>query len=378
VQKINYLCIDDEPKSTSQPLLDPLKAKQKRLDFSYEEPTEFSKLLRDVQKKNPDGIILDIRLDERANTSGERVDFRGLAVAQELRTRMTEGVIASIPIVLWSVVRKFTRSYDSDLTSHDLFDAVYDKERHLTENAAGVATQLVDLHDGYVRIGKPSKDREAVFTLLGLRTEEEGSVDPRFGQFDLDPKKVPAHDIVGHILGRLIVPAGPLISEAYLAARLGVDMANSSDWTKLLKKLDNDVRYSGIFSEGWPRWWAHRLLGWWEGLAGKPGRLQKLGAAERVDFLRKKTHLQNLKPAEPIDETSVSTFWTICQVLNRPLDPTDGLRVKVATNLPFHEPQYASIAAVLSRKHIQLGLEVDPLELQRLDRIKHAKKAKAK
>jgi hypothetical protein len=377
MQKINYLCIDDASQATVAPLLEPVKASAKRLQFSYEQPTEFSVLLRTVKAQDPDGVILDIRLDENANTAGQKVDFRGLAVAQELRTRMTEGIISNIPIVLWSVVRKFARSYKNDLTSHDLFDAVYDKEVDITGDPKRVAKELVALCDGYVEIGKPSSDRKTMLDLLAVSPEDQKQLDPRVGEFELDARKAPTHEIVEYLLHSVIDPPGPLIDEAHVAARLGIDIARSRDWDKLLERIQSECKYSGVFSEGWPRWWAHQLNTWWESLKERPGRLQKLQAKQRVDFLKHRFRWKNLRPARPIDAACASTYWTICEVLKQPLDPVDGLRIRAANSRPYQEPRYVSIAAVLERKHIPLGIEIDPLESTRLERIKHVKKTRA-
>lgn len=351
---------------------------EKKIAFSRIQPVEFSALLKLIKDKNPDGIMLDLRLDEAANATGHRVDFRGTSVAQELRTRMTEGKIRNIPIVLWSVFRKLVKSYRHDSTSHDLFDAVYDKEKDVTDDPERVSRELIALHTGYTEIEQLGSREFRTADLLGIKENDVALLDPRFAEFLQASTKIPSHEIARSLLQTLIVPVGPLLDEGFVGARLGIDIPASSDWTKLLSKIDTASKYTGLFGEGWPRWWNIRLLSWWESLKGRPGKLQRTDAKQRVQFLKKHFGLSKLTPASVIDKGYAATFWTICQALGRPLDPANGLRIVSTPALPFHEPLYISIKAALERKHVANELQIDPLELHRFERLKNAKKAKKK
>jgi hypothetical protein len=71
------------------------------------------------------------------------------------------------------------------------------------------------------------------------------------------------HELARFILRDLIGRPGLLIEEIRLAARLGIDVENSSDWAKLLNLLE-EYKYTGPFNQAWPRWWAYGIeKEWW-------------------------------------------------------------------------------------------------------------------
>jgi hypothetical protein len=69
----------------------------------------------------------------------------------------------------------------------------------------------------------------------------------------------------------------------------------SPDIEPLLARLKKDkVIYSGVFSEGWTRWWQHRLWDWEKQVCNEA--LGNLTAQERVACLNEKLGF-NLSPA---------------------------------------------------------------------------------
>ncbi|MCX4139342.1 hypothetical protein M0D68_14200 [Paraburkholderia sp. SEWSISQ10-3 4] len=372
---LKFACTDDEKNETIRPLLDSLTRSVPELTIERVGPYEFSELVRALVQARPDGIILDLRLDELVGPEGHRVDFRGLSVAQELRTRMTERKMNNAPIVLWSVLRNFNRSYRGDLTGHDLFDAVYDKEEDVQQDPGRVARELVSLHDAYTKLSTAS--RPAIYELLGLTVAERDLLDPRYIDYVPDPNGLAVHELARRILATLVVPRGPLIDEQLLAAKLGVDRdASRGDWGKLLERLREPCAYTGIFAGGWPRWWAHRLATWWDSELNSPDKLQRTTAADRVRLLKKKFSLRLLRASEPIEEGYSTCFSTVCRVFEKPLDPIDGIRIVSGQSHPFQDFQYISLKAALERKYKQKKFVIESLELSRLERIKDAKKSK--
>ncbi len=374
MQKINYLCVDDEGLDTIQPILEGISSRVRDIKIVLTEPREFGELLTTIKSENPGGVILDLRLDQLANSAGVRADYRGLSVAQELRTRMTEGVIPAFPVVLWSVTTKLSKSYGGDTTAHDLFDMVYDKHDDVASEPKRVGLELAAVNEAYAGIGKPGNTRQVISKLLSLSETDVESLDPRFLSPPYDVKKMPTHELARYVLHRLVIPSGPLIDEPLLAARLGVD-PGSDDWGKLKTIVAKQSAYKGIFSRGWPRWWDHKLRGWWEDLPRSPGRLIRTPAEERVQFLKERFKLLKLRPAAPIADGYGTAFWSICQVTRQPIEPVDGVRISSA-QLPFHEPKYVSIEAALMRKHIAAGYQLDPLDASRFEKIKrHARQS---
>ena len=123
----SYTVIEDEDESAVLPVLELVEKKASGLRFTVVKPAPFDEQVRQLVQATPDGLLLDLRLDQKPGESGRRVQYRAVSLAQELRTRMTEGALISFPIALWSIASKFKRSYRRDSSSHDLFDAVYDK-----------------------------------------------------------------------------------------------------------------------------------------------------------------------------------------------------------------------------------------------------------
>ncbi len=124
-----FICIDDGKPREIEPLLKTLQDRSKgKITIERKRPAPFEDLVVTIRQADPDGLILDLRLDEEADPEGHRARYRGTTLAQDLRTRMSEGDIRSIPIALWSIDWKLKNSFLRDDTVQDLFDQVYDKE----------------------------------------------------------------------------------------------------------------------------------------------------------------------------------------------------------------------------------------------------------
>ncbi|MCL4537862.1 MAG: hypothetical protein M1610_09760 [Nitrospirae bacterium] len=242
---IKYLCIDDEGAEVINPILANLSTAHNDLNIVHERPKNFSDQIEELQatmgQQKYHGLILDLRLDMFKSPEGEKANYRAFALAQEIRTRVTEGKLNDFPIVLCSVHTRIRRSYASDDTSHDLYDAVYEKE-NIPDNAAVIANELVSLVKGYRFIRKQLDGSRPPFYKMILADSEAGNaLNPSvLSMFD---KKRPVHEYARFILNELIRIPSPLIDERILVARLGIDIKKSTDWEKLKSALSRLSAY---------------------------------------------------------------------------------------------------------------------------------------
>jgi hypothetical protein len=359
---IKCLYIDNEPKTLWQAVKN---AAHGEIDFICQKPNDFGKQVGLIKAEKPDVLVVELRLDENSN-----VPYSGFALAQELRTLITEGKISALPIVLCSLNSKLQKYFYLNSTVHHLFDRVYAKEIEIVSEPARVALELQSLVKGYQRI---SREGGQFHKMLGLEKEDDVSLlHPHIGEpFVVNQVSFPVHEYAIYILTELIETQGPLIDELVLAARLGVDIQKSSDWERCKEFLSETCAYTGVFHEAWDRWWAFQLEEWWRSRPNFPAPLRRLKAKERVDFLRSTTGLIQLQPpATPIEIGYRECYWTICQGFKRPLDPIDGFRISCPDQKIWQELPYLSIKAALERVDLEKGLRISPFEHDRFNDIK--------
>ncbi len=376
---INYLYLDDENQQKVKPDIDMLMRKEPSLNIKYGFPEEFSLQIKDIKKQGFDGLILDLRLDQLSNEAKQKAGYGAYSLAQELRVRATDGRINDIPIMLCSSELNLQRSYTKENTSHDLFDDLYLKE-DFANHSVLIAKKLVSLAVGYKKISEVTEGKaKNIHKVLGLTEEEANGLDSRiFSRFGESTSKLPTHFYAMFILKELIKVPGPLLEEAFIGARLGVNITGSPDWDKLKLKLAS-LAYSGPFGDAWPRWWWFKIENWWNTLPDCPGKLKNLSAAKRVEFLRKLTKLTRLQAAVPINEGYNDSYWTICSALKRPLNPLDGFIIAGDDPKPWQEKLYISLKAAIERTGYTEGIKVNPVELERFQKYKEAmKKARGK
>ncbi|MEX1014406.1 MAG: hypothetical protein WDZ80_04570, partial [Candidatus Paceibacterota bacterium] len=94
----NYLYIDDEEQENVQQYVNAL---QKLKDFNVDriKPGKFEELIDKIIDINPDGILIDWKLDGIPTGNGQ---YKAGTVAQELRTRSVENETLVKPIILIS------------------------------------------------------------------------------------------------------------------------------------------------------------------------------------------------------------------------------------------------------------------------------------
>jgi hypothetical protein len=376
---VKYLCIDDQPEQYIQPLLERLSGYSTDLQFDRMHPQEFVhqfQLIQGLAGEGPCfGLLVDLRLDQDSDADGNKVYYRGPTLAQELRTRMAEGELPSFPIILWSMNDNIVHSYAPDSSSHDLFDAVYAKDDGQHPLDEQVASEMVTLAVGYHQLTKLSQENNPIplDAVIGLLEGDREYLDPRLISY-LKDKAV--YELAGKVVNTLLRSEGVLISDLMLAARLGVDIEKSGDhWVALLQNMSG-CQYTGVFHEGWSRWWMHRIEAFWSELVAYKGSLRKYTAIERVSVLNEKFGL-GLESATPIVENYSSRYSTVCVAMQRPLDPVDGFKIYSSRQDAWQDSRYVSAHAVLNRvKKAEWSL--DPLEVERfkqlMDRLKNDKK----
>lgn len=365
----HYFYVDDDPDELVRPAVDALIERGDQLDIQLRKPEEFSEQLRAIDASGVDGVILDLRLDLSPNDEGRHAQYRASAIAQEMRTRASEGEMADIPIVLWSTRTKLDGSFDRDTTGHDLFDRLYTKDT-VAADPERVARELVSLVEGYRTIsesrGKHHDGPEVMKQLLGV--PQTMPLDERIGYnfFETHPGKTPVHEYTRFILGELLDAPGPLIEVTRLAALLGVDSETSTDWSRLLREHLQPAAYVGVFSDAWPRWWRGEVDHWWAQNSSATPPLRLLTAKERVSILLARTGLEGLHDAKPIKPEYSTRYTTICEGTRRPLDPIDGVMIRSMDVHPWQETRYISAYAALERIGYERGIRVHPSERGRL------------
>lgn len=362
----NYICLDDEAAKVS-PIVRLLEEGFHDLKVEVRNPIQFDEEVRQLGRLKIDGLLLDLRLDRAANSDGDRVNYRALSLAQELRTRMTEAEITAFPIVLWSVDDNFKISYDKDETGHDLFDRQYYKAA-ITDKGAVIAREMASLSVGYKRINtlKSRTVKKIYERIIGL-PDAFDVLDSRIAGDLAENRMYPTHVFARSVLRHLIFGSGPLIDEKVLAARLGVDIEKSADWSRLKVKFASEASYNGVFADAWPRWWMFKISDAWSKLHPSAG-LQRLEADERVNILRSSLKLSQLTAAEPIMSGYDSRYWHVCKLLHKPISSADAVQLSVERR-EWQDGIYASLNAILERIHKLKGYEIHPFERARIDEI---------
>lgn len=375
---IKYIYLDDENPRTIRPFAQAIEQEHKDLEIELHAPKPYREQISLLKEARCEGIILDLRLDQRIDweiEDGERADYRATTLAQEIRTRATEGNFIECPLVLWSTDSRLKRSYDRDNTSQDLFDLKCVKSDFLDENIAKqIALRLVSLVLGYRRIieikSSNHRSKFQFYRFLGFQ-DDPGFIDPRIlSRFESGEGPIPAHRYARFIIYEVLEPSGSLVDEGMLAARLGVDIQESPDFNKLKEKYLRTAAYSGMFHEGWPRWWSYLLDEWWKTLEGNQAPLRTISASERVKILKKITNLKRLSPATPIEKNYSDKFWTICQVTKKPLDPKDGFILQVPEFRLWQDRPYVSLRAAVDGSMEEAHLIIDRTDRERFNRAR--------
>jgi len=362
-----YLYIDDETVDAVEAVRDGFNDTE-IIEVIVEEPQNFKEQKKDFLAKlnSYDGLILDFRLDQNMQLD---VSYNAPAIAQELRTLVldSENDLKGCPIILCSTDERMRATYDVDKTSHDLFDYKFLKGPE--PNWPKFATKLASLAKGYAWLNEVDRSVEEIF-----KREDINKIDIRITErFTDEDQKQQVYDIAHFFIKELFHHPGILVKERVLAARLGIDVEASGEaWIELKANFLINFKFSGLFSDGWERWWADQIVDFFKKVSGK--RLSTLNAINRVNILSEALKIKGLKAAEALPNCESTEFWTICEGFKKPLDPLEGLRVYESVDLkPWQEPKYISFeAAEVERINRDKGLRPHPSEKDRIQLIKES------
>ncbi len=295
-------------------------------------PNTLENVLENLSKQNL--LLLDFKLTEEAD-----IQVDAPTIASALRTFGSDSH-KNIPIVLISTRENITNYY-KDFTSKDLFDLTTTKDNFL-DNIEKYTKRLKSLISAYKLIGKEKGKMEKI---LGISTKFKKSIDYRI---ELNLKKETIKDDIfaysNFIHQNLIRSIGVLIGEDVLSARLGISK-DSPDWEKLKVKLGK-AKYKGISSDSYNRWWAQKIIEWFEKNNKGKSSLRRLNAQQRCEVIKKITKLKRLIPLEKIDDRGYkaqsSNFWTFCKETKKAIDPIDGFEIYDRELFGWQEKEYIS------------------------------------
>jgi hypothetical protein len=291
-----YLLIDDEAKSdaTADGYAEKLSASlQDSLKVETYRPTSIQKVLEFIAETKPDGLLVDVAFTNALTEDREPLYYDGIALAQQIRTLQTRGLLnagaslPAFPLVRFSKADVIREYVGSDTTSEDLFDERVDKATIVDDGPEPVAKLLFSLADDYPAIREYAaneKSDEALAGLLGCEQEFLSRIDPRalVGLRRTGaPTHAPAHVLSRYLTGSLFGRPGPIVDQGLLAVRLGIDCNRSPDWPALLACM-KPAAYTGVFAQGYERWWMSLVLDWWSEQIDTERELVRLGAPDRA------------------------------------------------------------------------------------------------
>ncbi|RKE92269.1 hypothetical protein BXY80_2187 [Ichthyenterobacterium magnum] len=309
-----------------------------------------------------DGVILDLKLDG-VKYEENTADYTAPSLATAIRSKIVENNFKNeFPIFLLTSQDNLEKYYKYDLTSHDLFDFLFFKQKLGEVN--NYPQKIISILDAYKTIKEEGKKMNSI-----LKVDLSGLINVNLPSKFYDSDSASVYDISKFVLKKIVLRQGILISEEVLAARLGVDIEASQDWEQL-KVFFKHIKYDGIYSQVWNRWWSHKLVSYWREVFPKSPPLISLNATERVEIIKKQYNLPELKPATPIEKASGSKFWTVCKVYNKPLDVRDGILIEMLDSEPWHDKMYISLESILERDYKGKKISIHPSEIDRVNDLK--------
>ena len=358
------LYIDDGEDSAVSAYADALQDNG-TLTVSVEKPMTFEQEVNRIKAniKDYDAILLDYRLDDFPNEEEITVIYDAPTIAQDIRSKVVKEQIKAVPFILISSDDYIQRFFRKDITSRDLFDLFYSKNE-VVNRTEDIVREIKSVIEAYRTTDKDS----SIENILKLR--KSTLLDDRIIHiYENIRGKNSVYGVVNFVLREMIEVPGPLINELYVAARLGVDIVKSDDWSGVLDNIQNEVQYKGILCEAYPRWWSMLLEKWWKKLSGGSIiSLRSSSSEARVNFLKEALKLPDLVHATPLKYATSSKFWTVCDVKKKPIDTTDGLKLFSENTYPWQEQRYVSIIGALEKTEIRKQLLTT--EKERLNSIR--------
>lgn len=302
------------------------------------------------------GVLIDMRLDQAALVHPDnkapqpRRRYTGASLAQEIRSRESmppDGQRAdqwAFPVVLLAFSVPFRLTYRDDPTTQDLFDLAVEKGTIANGDAAvTVGAQLVALSRGYSSL---RARRNSLGDVVG-KLPAVVSLPPSL-ESQLVKPAAPLHVIAQTLLAELLNPPGMLVDESLLFARLGVDArASNAEAVEALKRDLSGCEYTGVFREGWPRWWWPAVEAWLRQEVHVQRSFRLIPAVDRVSLLASRIG-NGLVPATPKSPDHGTRFWAVCTFTGIPLDLEDSVRSVGAVPRPWTEYRYVDVEYAVS------------------------------
>ena len=258
------------------------------------EPFAPTKLRDALLEKSPDLVAMDFRLNDE-NLSAN--DYKGGTLARLLRESVLEAPEKDFPIVLVATKEDIRTIYGLDKTAHDLFDLEYKKE-HLNDRTYREIChrEILSLAKGYKAISTAINSKNLSLSSLLDLSEDELETLPLFDlAIDIREVNSVTHLVARILLKQVIGRPGPLLARNDIAAHLGLENEDVQI-SQILDYLNREklMSYSGVFADGWPRIWCHRLDKWSSDVLG--ARLSSFSGEQRTENISMVTGL-TLKPA---------------------------------------------------------------------------------
>lgn len=291
-----------------------------------------------------DFAAIDFRLDEvpikDAEGNKQKNKYRASALAQQIRDRAIDQPSSDLPLILLSQEDYIKRIFHADSTAEDLFDLVISKEELVTaEPLRQAAVRITSLATAYKTIQasftKNNNKPVAPSVLLGLDSHEAELVLNHQAIREIAKIQYP-HQIISKIMALLIQRPGILLSDGHLLARLGVSPDSPNIPQLKAKLLDLKLGYRGLLSDGWPRWWWHRVDAWGKKILS--ASLGSLAGSERVAKLSNALQIELKPAASKWSKSSDEYFWVACSSCDHPTELKHSVLGYDSNYQPFLEP----------------------------------------
>lgn len=335
-----YYYIDDET-DTVQSIADAINESQRVIVtvFPLARFKEFDKLTEKLMTDwdSIDGLILDLKLNGGGPNSTK---YTATSLAQWLLSFVVTERRSAKPLILLSNDLQCA-NYNADITSHDLFDLVFERRGDIEWGR--FAQALAICAEEYAKL---NADVEKELTKI-LDNEDIDESSTCFTPFT-DPSSFNVSQFASFILNDLFVHPGLLISERLLASRLGIDISKSGDyWIVFKDKYFGIARYSGAFGELKERYWSAKAIDVFTRMTDSKS-LASLSAQQRVDFLKSAIpEAANLVAYTPEGHSSSAFCWTIDEVTGKPLDASEGYMIYDEGGIKsWQEPRYLSFDTI--------------------------------
>lgn len=328
---------------------------------------EMDALVNRIAERNPDILLVDYRLDENQELFDSINSYRAGALAQHIREQCKDGVVKQdFPIVLISTEKKIKRYFLPERSAKDLFDEWYFKEK-IPNEIDRVRRELVGLVNGYESVRLFREGKQALARLLDLKEQENFVISDNALDLDLDTNS-PIHELARYFLHKIVKPNGLLLSQNELLSRLALP-PDDTDYSAVWNSLDQaGIRYSGIFSDGWRRWWSHRFEPWAFDVLG--GSATGIPGDERVRLLNKRLGTDFQPAISRWSKRSHENFSFACTSCGFPSERRNSVTLH-ETDLPkFIKPRRICFDCVEADRYISLGLKISSQDKEIVDKLR--------